>query len=39
VADNKIRGVYNAAEWMPARRNMMAWWSDFLEGKVTLPAA
>lgn len=39
VEDNKIRGVYNAAEWMPARRKMMAWWSSFLEGKVKLPAA
>jgi integrase len=38
VEESKVRGAYNAAEWMPARRVMMAWWSDFLEGKVKLPA-
>jgi integrase len=36
VPGDEIRGIYNAAEWMPARRKMMAWWSDYLEGLVTL---
>lgn len=39
VEDSKVRGAYNAAEWLAPRRKMMAWWSDFLEGKVKLPAA
>jgi integrase len=29
-ADGSVRSVYNAAEWMPARRKMMAWWSGYL---------
>lgn len=33
VEGNEIRGIYNAAEWLPGRRKMMLWWSDFLEGK------
>ena len=37
VEDSKVRGAYNAAEWLPARRKMMAWWSDFLEGRATMP--
>ena len=28
--DRGVRGVYNAAEWMPGRRTMMCWWADFL---------
>lgn len=35
--DGTIRGVYNAAEWLPGRRKMMAWWADFLEGKASPP--
>jgi integrase len=31
VEENKIRGAYNAAEWLEGRREMMAWWSSFLE--------
>lgn len=30
--DGSIRGAYNFAEWLPARRDMMAWWADYLEG-------
>jgi integrase len=30
--DGSVRGVYNAAEWLPARRNMMAWWAKHLDG-------
>lgn len=39
VEDSKVRGAYNSAEWLPARRKMMTWWSDYLQGKVKLPAA
>lgn len=38
VDQNEIRGIYNAAEWMPARRKMMEWWSRFLAGKIRLRA-
>jgi len=30
--DGSVRGVYNAAEWLPGRRSMMCWWADYLEG-------
>lgn len=26
-----VRGAYNAAQWMPARRQMMQWYADFLD--------
>ncbi len=29
-SDDGVRSVYNAAEWLPGRREMMAWWADFL---------
>lgn len=29
-ADGGVRAVYNAAEWLPGRRNMMQWWGDFI---------
>jgi integrase len=29
---NKIRAVYNAAEYLPERRRMMQWWADYLDG-------
>ena len=31
--DGTVRGVYNAAEWLPGRRQMMCWWADYLDGK------
>lgn len=31
--DGTVRGVYNAAEWLPARRKMMCWWANYLDGK------
>ncbi len=31
VEENKIRGAYNAAEYLPKRAEMMQWWSDYLE--------
>jgi integrase len=30
--DGSVRGVYNAAEWLPGRRDMLAWWSSYLDG-------
>jgi integrase len=29
---NRVRAVYNAAEYMPERRRMMQWWADYLDG-------
>ena len=26
--DGSVRGVYNAAEWLPGRRQMMCWWAN-----------
>lgn len=31
VEDNKIRGSYNMAEYLPQRRQMMQWWADYLD--------
>ena len=30
--DGSVRGIYNAAEWLPGRRDMMRWWGNFVEG-------
>lgn len=30
-ADESVRAVYNAAEWLPGRRQMMKWWADHLD--------
>lgn len=30
IETNKVRGAYNRATYMPERRNMMNWWSDYL---------
>jgi integrase len=30
-ADNSVRGVYNAAEWLSGRRTMLQWWADYLD--------
>jgi integrase len=32
--DGSVRGAYNAAEWLPGRRQMMCWWSDYVDGKI-----
>jgi integrase len=29
--DGSVRGAYNSAEWLPKRREMMAWWADYLD--------
>lgn len=34
VEESEVRGAYNAAEWLPARREMMQWWSDYLDKPV-----
>jgi integrase len=31
--DGSVRGIYNAAEWLPGRRQMMCWWANYVEGK------
>jgi integrase len=28
---NEVRGAYNRAEYLPARRKMMQWWADYLD--------
>ena len=33
--DDEVRAAYNAAQWLPQRRTMMAWWADFLEERRT----
>lgn len=30
---NQVRAVYNHAEYLPERKEMMQWWSDYLESK------
>jgi integrase len=34
VHSNKVRGIYNHAEYLPERRKMMQWWADYLDGIV-----
>ena len=31
VDRNKVRAIYNSAEYMPERRRMMQWWADYLD--------
>ena len=31
ASDDKVRSVYNHAEYLPDRREMMQWWADHLE--------
>lgn len=33
VPGNVVRSAYNAAQYLPERRKMMAWWNDFLDAK------
>lgn len=30
-AEGSVRSIYNAAEWLPGRRQMMRWWADYLD--------
>jgi integrase len=39
VERNQVRAAYNAAEWLPQRRDMMRWWADFIEAGGTAPLA
>jgi len=32
--DGSVRGIYNAAEWLPGRREMMEWWGKFVDGNL-----
>ncbi|MDF1816413.1 MAG: tyrosine-type recombinase/integrase [Verrucomicrobiales bacterium] len=34
VESNMVRAAYNRAEYMQERREMMQWWSDFIESKL-----
>ena len=36
VPGNKVRSAYNAAEYLPGRRKMMDWWSDYLDQQATM---
>ena len=29
--EDEVRGAYNAAQWLKQRREMLAWWADFLD--------
>ncbi|EIP10006.1 phage integrase family protein, partial [Escherichia coli O157:H7 str. TW14313] len=29
-----VRGIYNHAQYLDKRREMMQWWADWLDGKV-----
>jgi integrase len=35
---DNVRAAYNAAEWLRERRNMMQWWSDYLDRLAAGPA-
>ena len=32
IERNKVRAAYNHAQYLPKRRKMMQWWSDYLDG-------
>lgn len=33
VDRNNIRGIYNHAQYLDKRREMMQWWADYIDGK------
>jgi integrase len=37
VDRNKVRGIYNHAQYMELRRLMMQWWADFLDEVILRP--
>jgi integrase len=37
--DGSVRGIYNAAEWLQDRRDMMKWWATYLDRKAKLAIA
>jgi integrase len=30
-SEGSVRSIYNAAEWLPSRREMMLWWANYLD--------
>lgn len=32
-----VRGIYNHAQYLEMRREMMQWWADWIDGKVSCP--
>ena len=36
VSKDRIRGIYNSAEWLAGRREMMNWWSNYLSEAIQL---
>lgn len=32
--EDEVRGAYNSAEYLPGRRDMMAWWSSYLSDAI-----
>lgn len=30
-SEGSVRSIYNAAEWLPGRREMMRWWASYLD--------
>jgi integrase len=36
VESNRVRGAYNAAEYLEDRRRMMRWWSAYLDNQADL---
>jgi integrase len=37
--EGSVRAIYNAAEWLPGRRDMMCWWADYLDAAAAGSAA
>ncbi|MDV5140423.1 tyrosine-type recombinase/integrase [Chimaeribacter arupi] len=35
VDRNNIRGIYNHAQYMEKRRELMQWWADYIDGQTT----
>lgn len=33
-SEGSVRSIYNAAEWLPGRREMMEWWAAYLRDAV-----
>lgn len=36
LEENEVRAAYNRAKYLDERREMMRWWSDYLDGAVSL---
>jgi integrase len=34
-AEGSVRSIYNAAEWLQGRREMLVWWADYLDEQRT----